>query len=161
MPQHEGRSACCHAPTEWIAVDALLSLACLSIARVPRSFPVCLTGCMIPARVVPLIMHPAHPSERRVGRIARMTMPFGHVWLVADGCCYRVFHRPSCPCSARLVVSVVTPFGRLTHTGEMSFFLSHVHATLTPLATPTFSDTPSERPEGGKECSDYHALWIC
>jgi hypothetical protein len=81
MPWHEGRSACCHAPTEWIAVVALLSLACPSRAtgsltcsvRGVLSFSACVSyACVV-------TITPLTPAERRVGRTARMTMPFGYV----------------------------------------------------------------------------------
>jgi hypothetical protein len=90
MPWHQRRSAGCHTPTEWIAVDALLSLACPSRAtssltcsawRLFFSFSACVPYACV-------VTHTPHnPSERRVGRTARMTMSFGYV---ADGrCCIR------------------------------------------------------------------------
>ena len=89
MPWHEGRSACCHAPTEWIAVDALLSFACPCRATGSLTCSVrgvlSFSACVFSACVV--THTPLTPSEWRVGRTARMTMSFGYV---ADGrCCIR------------------------------------------------------------------------
>ena len=96
MPWHECRSACCHAPIEWSAVDTLLSFACPLHAARSQTLDIdvehlqCasrhdshLTKALDPEK-------PWHPrrcprrclAERCVERSTRMTVPFDMLQMV-------------------------------------------------------------------------------